>query len=245
MSSIKFEYNLKKDAYNYLRIILFRRLFGTSRSLGLIPDNLKEKVQKIYETHPISHSRILEVSDYPAYDLIIEYLKIESVNMPIEDHLKILKKMWPRIEREYFKILSDVLQKPIYTANYKCYLTTLFNCPVYEKESWFMLSLGNDLSNQIYVICHEFMHLQFIYYYKEYCLLKGLDKKQFEHLKESITFLLNEPEFNNIILFKDPGYPDHKILRKRLKEIWRKDKDFQIFLDRAIKITKEEFPVLF
>jgi cobalamin biosynthesis Co2+ chelatase CbiK len=68
---------------------------------------------------------------------------------------------------------------------------------------------------------------------------QGLKKDQIENLKESLTFLLNEHEFGNIILSQNNGYPEHKELRKKLKNIWSKNKDFQNLLDEAISIIKK------
>jgi len=62
---------------------------------------------------------------------------------------------------------------------------------------------------------------------------KGLKNNQIEDLKESLTFLLNEPEFEEIILSEDTGYPEHIKLRKKLKSIWLKDKNFQNLIDEG------------
>jgi len=59
-------------------------------------------------------------------------------------------------------------------------------------------------------------------------------------LKEALTFLLNEPEFDGIILSQDSEYPEHQELRKKLKNIWLKNKDFQKLLDQAILIIKND-----
>ena len=104
-----------------------------------------------------------------------------------------------------------------------------------------MISAFSSLSNQKYVVCHEFMHLQFMHWYKDYCLGRGLTDKELWHLKEAITFLLNEPEFNNIITFQDKGYTVHQELREKLKTLWRKNKDFKDFLDEIIKNKQDCF----
>jgi len=57
-------------------------------------------------------------------------------------------------------------------------------------------------------------------------------------LKESLTFLLNESEFSRIILVEDIGYPEHLLLRGKLKNIWRANKDFDNLLEKAIKIIR-------
>ena len=56
---------------------------------------------------------------------------------------------------------------------------------------------------------------------------------------KTITYLLKEKEFNKIIFTQDEGYPEHNKLRKKLKNIWLKNKNFQNLLDEAIYIIKK------
>ncbi len=240
MKKIKFEYNLIKDAYVYASVILFSVSFGikNTKNLALIPRNVQKEVKKIYAINPISHSKLLTVSNHPIFKPIVDYLKSQMFEVKVKEEEKRIINRWKNVEQQYFSKLSEILQKPIYQTDYKCYLTTLFRCPCYYEGGWFMVSAFSKLPNQIYVICHEFMHLQFIHWYREYCLKKGLTKSEFQDLKEAITFILNEPEFSGLISFKDKGYLLHKKLRKDLKSIWRKNKNFQIFLDGAIEIIK-------
>lgn len=86
-------------------------------------------------------------------------------------------------------------------------------------------------------ICHEIFHMQFLYYYENYCR-KFLSEQQKENLKEAMTFILNT-DFNDLIVCYDTGFPGHEKLRAKLKEVWLKEKDFKKFLDKAIKITKK------
>ena len=237
---IKFEYNLIKDAYVYASLILFSAPFGlkNNKNLALIPRDVQKEVKRIYAINPISHSKLLTVSNHPIFKPIVDYLKSQISEVKVKEKKERIVSKWKKVEQQYFSKLSKILQKPIYQADYKCYLTTLFRCPCYYEGGWFMVSAFSKLSNQIYVICHEFMHLQFIHWYREYCLKKGLTNGEFQDLKEAVTFILNEPEFSGLISFKDKGYPLHKKLRKDSKIIWRKNKNFKIFLDRAIEIIK-------
>ena len=68
---------------------------------------------------------------------------------------------------------------------------------------------------------------------------KGLKNNQIEDLKEALTFLLNESEFEGIILSQDNGYPEHQKLRKKLKNIWSKDRNLQNLIDETIYIIKK------
>ena len=100
-----------------------------------------------------------------------------------------------------------------------------------------MISKWQPISANILTVCHEIFHLQFLYYYEDYCR-KFLSGEQKEDLKEAITFILNT-DFGDLLVSYDNGYPGHKELREKLKSIWLKEKNFKRFLDKAIKITKE------
>lgn len=156
-----------------------------------------------------------------------------------EKETEAIKAIWRGIEKKYFKILSEITQKPIYKKNFDCYLTTGLMCPYNEKESWFMVSMWHSIPISITIICHELMHLQFLHYYKNYLKKKGLKKDQIEELKEALTILLNGKEFEEIILCDDSGYPKHQKLRKKLQKIWAREKDFQKFLDESILEMKK------
>lgn len=237
MLKIKFKYNLKKDAFNWIRQVIFL----PNRLIDHLPIEIQKEIKRLYEINKISQTKLIESMDHSTIDFMVNYLK-KNQNMDlIERKKKELEKAWRKGESDFFKILSEIIQKPIYKASYVCYLSTICGCPFYEKENWFMVSLSK-LNIQVYIVSHEFMHLQFIYWYKKYCLNKGLTNKQFWHIQEAITFLLNEPEFSNIIKFDDPGRSIHQNFIKQLKEIWQEDKNFQNFLDKAIEIVKKEFP---
>jgi hypothetical protein len=236
MIKIKFEYNLTKDAYNYIKTILFSSPHGKSKSLDLIPEEIRERVKDLYKTYPVSHSELVRKTSHEIFEPVISYLENKSERKDINKIKNNLEIKWRTVENKYFQALSETIKKPIYPANYFCYLTTLYSCPYFEEENWFMVSAFSPLEKQIYVICHEFMHLQFIYWYKNYCLQKGLTEKEFWHLKEAITFFLNESNFSNIIDFRDEGYSIHKKIREDLKFLWNEsDKDFQKFLDKILE----------
>jgi len=155
--------------------------------------------------------------------------------------MQALEKSWRTVENKYFKILSGIMQRPIFLDKIDCYFTTGLVCIDNNDDSWFMVSMWHSIPFSITTICHEIMHLQFLYDYKGYLKEKGLKNNQIESLKEALTFLLNESEFNKIILCQDVGYPEHDSLRRKFKEIWQENKNFQSFLDKAVEIIKDGF----
>ena len=235
---ITFKYDIKKDAYNWVRKIIFQSPFGIKKNLENIPLDIRKKIEQVFKKSKISHKQLLSSIKHPSINVMTKYLRKTQDTKKIMAVKNNIERSWRKIEKEYFKILSRIFKKPLYKAPYTCYLTTQYGCPYDEKENWFMVSIFSELPTQLYIICHEFMHLQFLYWYRKYCLKKGLEEKQIQDIKEALTFLLNEHEFNKIISFKDQGYPDHQQLRTKLKKIWKKDKNFKNLLDKAIDYSR-------
>lgn len=197
-----------------------------------IPQITDELLRKIKKTSFSNAQKIVE-------DYIKKDSKKEYENKVMHFEMQSLEKSWRIVEKKYFQILSSVTRHPILVEKFSCYFTTGFVCPYDKKENWFMVSMWHSIPFSITTICHEIMHLQFLHYYKNYLKKKGLTNYQIEDLKESLTFLLNESEFEGIILSQDDGYPKHKKLRKKLKDIWLKNKDFKNLVDEAISIIKK------
>jgi len=229
MPRVIFHYDFKNDAWSWVLIAKDRQCWGLDwkSQVAFMPDDLLNKIIK----------RSKKSAESLVYNYLISHPKKQLRQLIIKEELWALEKSWRKIEKKFFKRLKKVSQKPIFTKHFKCYFTSGFMCPYNEKENWFMVSMWHSIPRNITNICHEILHLQFLYYYEKYCK-KFLSKEQTEDLKESLTFLLNT-DFNDLILSEDFGYPTHKKLRLKLEKIWQKEKDFKKFLDKAIKIVKE------
>jgi hypothetical protein len=230
MTKIIFDYNLKKDAWSWVLIAKDKDLWGLNwrEQIAHIPDELLEKIKK--------------TSFSGAEKIVEQYIKKDPLknykNIIKSSERRTLEKSWRSVEKKYFKILSQITQQPIFTDKFQCYFTTGLMCPYNEKDGWFMVSMWHSIPFSLTTICHEVMHLQFLYYYKDILKKRGLKNRQIEILKEALTFLLNEPEFSEIILCPDLGYPEHQELRKKLRNIWLKDKNFPKLIDKAISLIK-------
>ncbi|MBU1130947.1 hypothetical protein KJ840_02335 [Patescibacteria group bacterium] len=230
MAKIKFDYNVHKDAWSWVVIAKDKNIWGLDweNEIAHIPTDLLSKILKSNFSHAV---KITE-----------EYIKNESKKrykkLIIKEEINSLQKLWRTIENKYFKILAAVMQKSIFSDNFGCFWTTGFMCPYNQKENWFMVSFWHSAPFSITTICHEIMHLQFLHYYQNYLKKEGLKDNQIEDLKEALTFLLNEQEFEEIILSNDFGYPEHIQLRKKLRNIWLKDKNFKNLIDRAVLIIR-------
>ena len=180
---------------------------------------------------------ILKKNRKTAEGLVQKYLKSHPKktirDLVIKTQLIFLEKIWRKIEKRFFERLEKITGKPIFIKEFKCYLTTGFICPYNPKDNSFMVSIWHSLPWNITTICHEIFHLQFLYHYEKYCR-KFISKKELDDLKEALTFILNT-DFNDLLLSQDKGYPAHQKLREELKKIWKKEKNFNKFLDKAIR----------
>lgn len=226
MIKLNFDYNLKKDAWSWVLIAKSKNIFGLNwrKQNAQIPNDLLAKIEKATFA---GAQKIVE-------DYIEKGAKKEYKNRVMDYEMMALERSWHLVEKKYFKTLANITQKPIFADKFDCYFTTGLMCPYNEKENWFMVSMWHSIPFSITTICHEIMHLQFLHYYRNYLKKKGLTNDQIEDLKESLTVLLNESEFDSIILSQDDGYPEHNKLRKKLAGVWLKNKDFQNLLDEAV-----------
>ena len=228
MSKVKFDYNLSKDAWSWVLVVKDKTTWGLD--LRSQSPHVPDELFKIIQSNSFKKAQI-EVEKF-----LKRNPKTPYKNKVLFFELHALKKAWKLREKAYFKILEDITQKPILCDIFTCYFTSGFMCPYNEKENWFMASMWHSAAFSITTICHEIIHLHFLSHYRGYLLKKGLNNEQIENLKESLTFLLNESEFNSVILCNDNGYPAHRKLREQLKQIWSKDRNFQNLIDKAIQL---------
>ncbi|MFH1376999.1 MAG: hypothetical protein ABIH25_05175 [Candidatus Woesearchaeota archaeon] len=158
----------------------------------------------------------------------------------IEFVLKESEKGWMRINDEFFNRLEKIMKKKFLPKKITVYATVLGRCDYNYSldDPFFKISIRSSPipDTQIKTMMHEMMHFMFHWHYWDYCE-KKIGKELTGHLKEALTFILNE-EFNDIGGYEDKGYPMHRELRKKLTKIWRKDKDFETFLDKSINVMK-------
>lgn len=135
------------------------------------------------------------------------------------------------------KEVAKLTGKPMYAKTFYAYFTLLNICPYDTQRRLFMISANRNMPRQLMTICHEIMHFQFIHHYQKYCRQHGLSATQFQDLKESMTVLLNEPQFRKYHIAFDQGYAAHQELRGQIAIYWHRRKSYQTFLDACIEAT--------
>jgi len=230
MPKVKFCYNFKKDTWSWVLIAKSQRRLkelkkNWRKEIEFIPKKLLNLIIK----------KNRKAAESLVYNHLVSHSQRSIRQLIIKEQLLFLEKIWRRIEKEFFKRLKKISGKPIFLKEFKCYLTTGFMCPYDSRDNSFMISMWHSIPWNITTICHEIFHLQFLHYYAKYCR-KFLSEKKLDGLKEALTFIL-DTDFKDLLLCKDKGYPAHQKLRKELRKIWGEDKNFDRFLDKAIKIV--------
>lgn len=119
----------------------------------------------------------------------------------------------------------------------KIFITTFHRAPYNVKQKFFYL-IWRDFDRKKSVttnIYHELMHFLFHLYYWNKCRKAGLSDAKIHILKESLTVLLN-PILEKRKLPLDTGYIPHQEIRTKLRELWQKENNFDLFLDKAVKL---------
>jgi len=148
------------------------------------------------------------------------------------------EKAWNKINDKYFKKLEEIMKKPIFSKEFKCYITTMTRCPYDLKEhKWFMVSFFKGILEALVTCAHELMHLQFheTYWNK---IEKEIGYDNTNDLKEALTVLLNV-EFGDLLFAFDRGYEMHKDLRNFIEEEWKKKPDFDILIKKCVEYIKK------
>jgi hypothetical protein len=228
MTKVIFKFDIRRDAKNYWETANSDPRWGHDFSKGLRPEMLKMLRGKKWN----------ENTQKKIYDLLKKYYNKDKKEL--KKALRFIKKDWKEIENEYFKRLARITKHPVYTKKFTVFMTTLGRCPYFPSENAFMVQIFGKAKSNVskrLIITHEIMHLQFIHYYRE--SLKGkISDEKFHDIKEALTVLLNI-EFLDLLREKDKGYPDHKKLRIFIEKEWRKEKDFDVLIEKCVDYLKK------
>lgn len=221
---LKFIVDSQKDAWNWWRIF-------NSKETIYPKERLSEKNRNFVMT--------IEGKSFPeCYHRLQDFLYEKYLTETRPDLFSIVcVKEWEAVEKKFISILEELTKKEFLFKNeiITTYITTAPLSPYNITEKWLMIFPTKDVEQIKTSIAHELFHFHFQSHYEEQIIRRGLTKNDFHLLKESITFILNEPNFKDIITILDKGYASHKEFRLILKEIWDKEKDFDLFIEKAVE----------
>lgn len=228
-ATVKFYIDLRADAANWVRVGKLQRM-AYGRTLADY-------------THDIPKPVLGKIKSLPrdrAIAYVHRYLRSRQDTFLVDElAMKVFLETYiAKYGNGLLQTIAKLTDRPLYRQTFYATFTLLRTCPYDPKRHWFMVSARSNMAKQVNTIAHEIFHLQFIHYYYDYCNARGLSETQFQDLKEALTVLLNEPRFTKYHLGLDVGYTAHQALRKKLVRLWKKKKKFVVFLEAAIKATK-------
>ena len=225
MGLVRFETDIKEDIKN-LVICCKSGSFKNKDASHIIPSELYELIKDKDSG---------EIGDI-VKRFVVKYYK--SNKTYISKIIEISAGIWREIEEDFLRQLEVVTGKQLELNSVVACATMARRCPYNSEEKWFMFHLfAHPL--QVNKICaHEIMHLHIIDQFD--AELSGLSQEEKFILLESLTVLLNQPEFSNIIYAPDKGYKAHEAVQSKISELWQSKKDFNALLEEIIRIIKHK-----
>lgn len=147
---------------------------------------------------------------------------------------------WNLIEKDYIKAIEKIHGIKFSYKKIDGILSTAdrFGYNPKGNRKWFACSYKSPLFS-IDIAMHEIMHFVFHeHFHKQWQNKFSLTDNQMWAIKESFTVLLNI-ECSNLRFELDQGYPAHEKIRLRIKNDWKKYKNFEKVLDNVCGYVKK------
>jgi len=186
----------------------------------------KEQISKSIQ------NKIVNKTKEQAYSFLIPYLKKQYKRNNIEKVQKQSQEMFDLYTPEIFSGMERVTNKKIYRKSFICFLTTFPRAPYDPKYGYVWLPIQWS-KRHVNIFLHELLHFQTLYYFEKQ-ILKKLDEREKENLKETLTVILNA-EFKNLSV-RDNGYRIHEYLREDLFWFWKKHRNFKQLISYGISV---------
>ena len=209
---LHFLYNIEKDIENFIK--------GTRAVNSKKPTKFQtlfsEKYGENFEAEKVK-AFIEEQDKINGFDANEEIVAVE-------ERWKIAEPIFvERVE----KIFGISYPAPIVTV----YLTHNERC-TYNIEQNYFFTRGSEFSNN--TIMHELLHFYTWHAFGKKLLDEGLSKLLYNDIKESLTELLNL-EFSDLMNGKpDTGYPQHREMRAKIRELWQTEKDIETLVSKLL-----------
>jgi len=218
---IIFKFNKEKDLFNIWRACNEDAIFGSD-----FKKDIDEKTILICKEKKFEECK---------NELAKKFSKMHSSEL-VPIFLKSVNESWNKINDEFFKRLEKIMKKPIYRGSFIGYLTFIKKCPYSLKENSFYFNFFSPIVGTLKTAGHEIMHLHFHNTYWNQ-IEKEIGNKKTHDLKEALTVLLNL-EFKDLWFVEDSGYDIHKELRQFIAKEWKKEKDFEVLLEKCVDYLK-------
>jgi hypothetical protein len=220
MTTVRFAYDIKKDADNFIR---------AHHSLNRTDDS------KLYSAFVSQHPDIALTSD-ALLSFIQDYTTAKNID--IEAGLRASREYWYPVQSEYFQRIKNIFRASLPTETITAYASINDRFGYNIDEGFFFISADNPTRNNL-TVAHEIFHFYTWYQFAQPLKAEGVTLSQYNDVKESLTEILNI-EFADLLNGEyDKGYPQHQEMRHRINELWRAGKPLEdIVSDFVTNIEK-------
>lgn len=217
MSKVIFTFDKEKDLFNLWELCNNKNPWENKDKLLLDFSLEKRWKGKKFET---------------LHEELADYLRsIQNSGYP-EIFNECLNKCWEKINDNYFFRLENLTRKSPFCDLIKGYITTVGRSTNHLGDNSFTVSMHRQMLQALRTCGHELLHLQVENYFgKDISNILGEEK--FEIINESLTVLLNL-EFKDLWFMEDQGYDSHKELRNFISYEWKKEKNFNLLIEKCI-----------
>lgn len=223
MPNITIKLDIEKDAWNW---------WGACNKISYGMD-WKMRIE------PELREKITGKTQDEAFSFLIPYINNIYLENDSKSKAETLQREFKEREEELFATMERLTKHKIYREDFTCFLTTFPRCPYEYKNGLVWIPYKREIDRQVIIFAHELLHFQFFTYYAEEVKKVLIDPKKFDALKEGMTIILDE-EFAHITSEKDKGYDIHEEERKEFLKLWKKLKDFDLFVDEATKFLLQK-----
>lgn len=201
-----FKYNFNKDVANFIN--------GT---------------QSINNSNPTKLQRAYIAKYKSNYDksTVQEFLKLytEKIAFNPSKSVKRLEYNWRQIEKQFIARTEKIFQFSYPASQITAYLTTNQRSTYNIQENFFFVNFSSKFPN--HTIMHELLHFYTWHAFHDDLIENGIDEKQYNNIKESLTELLNIEFIDLMDGAHDDGYPQHIELRKKIRQLWSETKSLK------------------
>jgi len=221
--NLKFKYNLKKDAENFIDITRIKKI----EENNLLLTETRFFIYKLY-----FEKRGQNFNKNKVLDFIKNYINENKID--INQEIKRIKNKWFPINSIFLERAEAIFKTKLPQKKIIVYLTINDICGYNINDCYFFVSLKGQHSNL--TIMHELWHFYtWEAYGKKFKRENIISKEQYYDIKESLTEILNI-EFKDLLGdIKDMGYPSHQEIRKMVKQYWSIEKDIQKVMENLLK----------
>lgn len=205
MLTLEFNYDLDKDIENFI--------YGTRAVNISSPTKLQ---QKYIDKHGTNYEE----------QQVREFIKshISETNLDTEKSVRVVEENWKKIEKEFIPRVEQLFDITYPSSTICVNLTTNQRCSYNIGEGFFFV---NPLTGSNSTIMHELFHFYTWEAFHDDLTRIGIDKPQYNDIKESLTVLLNIEFVDLMDGDYDHGYPQHSEMRQKITKLWLETKDLR------------------